>query len=138
MAVNPDGSPNYLQWNKAKRLLQGSGIAAIDVVFEHVGRETLGLSIYLTRKGGKIVTCAASSGFLCTIDLRYLWMELKTLIGSHFANYAEASEALALVASGQIVPVIDFVNPIALLPEKLDDMFQGRVTGKIVFDHRLA
>jgi len=136
--VNPDGSPNYLQWNKAKRLLQRSGIAAIDVVFEHVGRETLGLSIYLTRKGGKIVTCAASSGFLCTIDLRYLWMELKTLIGSHFANYAEASDALALVASGQIVPVIDSVNPIASLPEKLDDMFQGRVTGKIVFDHSLA
>jgi crotonyl-CoA reductase len=64
-----------------------------DIVFEHPGRETFGASVYVARRGGTIVTCASTSGFLHEYDNRYLWMNLKRIIGSHFANYREAWEA---------------------------------------------
>ncbi len=65
----------------------------VDIVFEHPGRETFGASVYAARKGGTIVTCASTSGYLHEYDNRYLWMNLKRIIGSHFANYRESWEA---------------------------------------------
>ncbi len=75
-----------------------------DIVFEHPGRETFGASVYVARKGGTIVTCASTSGYEHTYDNRYLWMNLKRIIGSHFANYRESWEANRLIAKGLIHP----------------------------------
>jgi crotonyl-CoA reductase len=77
-----------------------------DIVFEHPGRETFGASVYVAKRGGTIVTCASTSGFLHQFDNRYLWMNLKRIIGSHFANYREAWEANRLIARGRIHPTL--------------------------------
>ena len=100
--TDKDGNPDYLAWRKISLKLKALNIPEIDVVFEHVGRETLGLSVYLLKRGGRIVTCAATSGFLATIDLRFLWMQLKSIVGSHFANYDEANEAAKLIFENKI------------------------------------
>jgi len=60
----------------------------VDIVFEHPGRQTMGASVFVAKRGGMIITCAATSGFKIEYDNRYLWMNLKTLKGCHFANYA--------------------------------------------------
>jgi crotonyl-CoA reductase len=78
----------------------------VDIVFEHPGRETFGASVYAARKGGTIVTCASTSGYLHEYDNRYLWMNLKRIIGSHFANYRESWEANRLIAKGMIHPTL--------------------------------
>jgi hypothetical protein len=70
----------------------------IDIVFEHPGRETFGASVYVTKKGGTITTCASTSGYLHQYDNRYFWMNLKRIVGSHFANYKESWEANRLIA----------------------------------------
>src|SRR5262249_34448016 len=72
------------------------------IVFEHPGRETFGVSVYVARRGGTIVTCASTSGFMHQYDNRYLWMNLKRIVGSHFANYREAWEANRLISRGAI------------------------------------
>jgi len=77
-----------------------------DIVFEHPGRETFGASVYVARRGGTIVTCASTSGFLHQYDNRYLWMNLKRIIGSHFANYREAWAANRLIEKGMIHPTL--------------------------------
>ena len=59
----------------------------VDIVFEHPGRSTMGASVFVAKRGGMIITCAATSGFKIEYDNRYLWMNLKTLKGCHFANY---------------------------------------------------
>src|SRR5918997_2288793 len=64
-----------------------------DIVFEHPGRQTFNASVFVAKRGGKIVTCASTSGYEHVYDNRYLWMLLKSIIGSHFANYKEAWEA---------------------------------------------
>ena len=130
-----NGEPNYLAWRKAKLLIKKLGINDIHVVFEHVGRETLGLSLFLLNRGGAVVTCAASSGYNAVIDLRYLWMSLKRIIGSHFANYYEANNAAKLIFNGKVTPLIHSVNSIKSLPEFADKMYANQTYGKIVFSH---
>jgi hypothetical protein len=78
----------------------------VDIVFEHPGRETFGASVYVARRGGTIVTCASTSGFMHEYDNRYLWMNLKRIVGSHFANYREAWEANRLIQRGLIHPTL--------------------------------
>ena len=62
--------------------------------------------VYVARKGGTIVTCASTSGYMHEYDNRYLWMNLKRIIGSHFANYRESWEANRLIAKGMIHPTL--------------------------------
>ena len=133
--ITENGDPNYIAWKKVKSLLSKKEINSIDVVFEHIGRETLGLSTYLVRRGGKVVICAATSGHLSTIDLRFLWMQLKTILGSHFANYHEASLASQLIFNGGIKPLIYGSYDISKVPTLMDKMFSGKSYGKIVFNH---
>jgi crotonyl-CoA reductase len=129
--VEADGRPVLPNWAKFARQVRRCYDRSPDVVFEHVGRETLGLSIYLTRRGGQIVTCAATSGYEAMIDLRYLWMELKTLIGSHFANYNEAWNAHQLVIDGFVQPTLSRAAGFEALPALLDDVWRDRAIGKL-------
>ena len=93
------------EWKRfGKRIRELTGGEDVDIVFEHPGRETFGASVFAARKGGTIVTCASTSGYMHEYDNRYLWMSLKRIIGSHFANYREAWEANRLIAQGQDPP----------------------------------
>ena len=80
-----------------------------DIVFEHPGRSTFAASMYVAKRGGTIVTCAATSGFMMEFDNRHFWMRLKKLVGSHFANYKEAYEANRLISKGMVHPVMSQV-----------------------------
>jgi crotonyl-CoA reductase len=81
-----------------------------DIVFEHPGRSTMGASVFVTKRGGTIVTCAATSGYMVEFDNRHFWMRLKRLIASHFANYQEAWNANRLVCQGRIQPMLSAVH----------------------------
>src|SRR5215211_9276821 len=77
-----------------------------DIVFEHPGRNTMGASVFVCKRGGTIVTCAATSGYTIEYDNRHLWMKLKRIISSHFANYQEAWDMNRLLDRGAIVPTL--------------------------------
>ena len=111
------------EWRRfGERIRELTGGDDPDIVFEHPGRETFGVSVYVAKRGGTIVTCASTSGFQHQYDNRYLWMNLKRIIGSHFANYREAWEANRLVARGRDPP-----DAVAGLPAGADRA--GRVRG---------
>jgi crotonyl-CoA reductase len=102
-----------------------------DIVFEHPGRETFGASVYVARRGGTIVTCASTSGFQHEFDNRYLWMNLKRIIGSHFANYREAWEANRLISSARIHPTLSRVYPLEQTGQATLDVQRNRHQGKV-------
>jgi len=102
-----------------------------DIVFEHPGRSTFGASMFVVRRGGAVVTCAATSGFMMEFDNRYFWMRSKRLIGSHFANYREAWEANRLVSKGMIQPVVSRVFPLAQTGEAAYEVHHNAHEGKI-------
>ena len=120
------------EWNRlGKRIRELTGGEDVDVVFEHPGRETFGASVYVTRKGGTIVTCASTSGFMHEYDNRYLWMSLKRIIGSHFANYREAWEANRLVAKGKIHPTLSRTYSLEETGQAARDVHQNLHQGKV-------
>ena len=120
------------EWKRfGSRIRELTGGEDPDIVFEHPGRETFGASVYVCRKGGTIVTCASTSGFEHSYDNRYLWMSLKRIIGSHFANYRESYEANRLVAKGLIHPTVSKVYPLSETGQAAMDVHSNNHQGKI-------
>ncbi len=120
------------EWKRlGARIRELTGGDDPDIVFEHPGRETFGASVYVARRGGTIVTCASTSGFLHQFDNRYLWMHLKRIIGSHFANYREAWEANRLIAKGKIHPTLSSVYPLEQTGQAAHDVHTNVHQGKV-------
>jgi crotonyl-CoA reductase len=97
------------EWRRLGKDIRGLVGQDPDIVFEHPGRSTMGASVFVAKKGGVIVTCAATSGYMVEYDNRHLWMKLKTIKGSHFSNYREAWRANKLVCEGKVVPPLSAV-----------------------------
>ena len=120
------------EWQRlGKKIRELTGGDDPDIVFEHPGRETFGASVYVARKGGTIVTCASTSGFMHEYDNRYLWMNLKRIIGSHFANYREAHEANRLIARGMIHPTVSQCFPLEEAGEAAYQVHRNFHQGKV-------
>ncbi len=102
-----------------------------DIVFEHPGRQTMGASVFVAKRGGIIVTCAATSGYMIEYDNRHLWMKLKTIKGSHFANYREAWDANQLICQGKVQPPLSAVYPLEEVGEAAYQVHHNLHEGKI-------
>ena len=118
----------WLRLGKKIRELIGRDV---DIVFEHPGRSTMGASVFVAKRGGMIITCAATSGFNIEYDNRYLWMNLKTLKGCHFANYREAYEANRLVCEGRIHPTLSTVKTLDETADAALLVHRNEVEGKV-------
>jgi len=118
----------WLRLGKKIRELAGRDV---DIVFEHPGRSTMGASVFVAKRGGLIITCAATSGYKIEYDNRYLWMNLKTLKGCHFANYREAWEANRLICEAKIHPTLSKVYPLEQTGEAALQVHHNLVEGKV-------
>lgn len=120
------------EWKRfGARIRELTGGEDIDIVFEHPGRETFGASVYVTRKGGTITTCASTSGYMHEYDNRYLWMNLKRIISSHFANYRESWEANRLIAKGMIHPTLSKTYTLDQVGQAALDVHKNAHQGKV-------
>src|SRR3954453_243418 len=120
------------EWRRlGGRIRELTGGEDVDIVFEHPGRETFGASVYAARKGGTIVTCASTSGYLHEYDNRYLWMNLKRIVGSHFANYREAWEANRLIDKGKIHPTLSRTYSLDDVGQAALDVHRNAHQGKV-------
>jgi crotonyl-CoA reductase len=127
-----DGEQQPDEWKRfGAQVRELTGGEDPDIVFEHPGRDTFGASVYVTRRGGTIVTCASTSGYWHEYDNRYLWMTLKRIVGSHFANYRESWEANRLIAKGAIHPTLSRVYPLAETGQAAYDVHRNLHQGKV-------
>ena len=128
----PDATQDQSEWRRFGAKIRAlTGGHDPDIVVEHPGRETFGASVFVARKGGTIVTCASTSGYLHEYDNRYLWMNLKRIIGSHFANYREAWEANALIDRGLIHPTLSRTYPMEDVGQAAYDVHRNLHQGKV-------
>ncbi|MCB1000918.1 MAG: crotonyl-CoA carboxylase/reductase [Acidimicrobiales bacterium] len=126
-----NGVHDETEWRRLGKDIRGLCGEDPDIVFEHPGRSTFGASMYVTKRGGTVVTCAATSGFMMEFDNRHFWMRLKRLVGSHFANYKEAWEANRLVSKGMIHPVMSQVFDLQHSGEAAYQVHHNMHEGKI-------
>ena len=119
------------EWRRLGKDIRGLIGRDPEIVFEHPGRQTFGASVFVTARGGKIVTCAATSGYMIEYDNRHLWMKLKRIISSHFANYAEAWAANQLICEGKIQPILSAVFPLDQVGDAAYQVHHNLHEGKI-------
>jgi crotonyl-CoA carboxylase/reductase len=102
-----------------------------DIVFEHVGQATFPTSVLVVKTFGKVVICAATTGYNLDFDVRYLWMRQKRIIGSHFANAYECTKANELIEHSKIRPVLWRTMGFDGVPEAHQLMRENKHLGKI-------
>jgi alcohol dehydrogenase len=108
-----------------------TGKKGVDVVFEHVGAETFNGSLLCLKRGGRLVTCGATSGPTTTINLMQLFQQQYRIIGSFGASMRNIRESLAKMAQGML-PVIDTDLPLAQYEQALARLESRQVFGKII------
>ncbi|MFR9729786.1 crotonyl-CoA carboxylase/reductase [Saccharopolyspora sp. MS10] len=125
-------TPDPAEWKRfGAHIRELTGGEDVDAVLEHPGRQTFGASVFVTRRGGTIVTCASTSGYQHLYDNRYLWMSLKRILGSHFANYREAWEANRLLRKGMIHPTLSEVHPLPQVAQAVRAVHRNAHSGKV-------
>jgi len=130
--LGADETVNYTRddWPKeVKKLTNGRGV---DVVFEHTGEATWAGSIVSLKKGGRLVTCGATSGFDARTDLRQVFYRHLTILGSMMGSKAELLAAMKFIESGQIRAVVDRTLPLAEAFKAHELMEERAQFGKLV------
>jgi alcohol dehydrogenase len=108
-----------------------TGRKGVDVVFEHVGADTFNGSLLSLKRGGRLVTCGATSGPTTTINLMQLFQQQYRIIGSFGASMRNIGEGLAKMAQG-LTPVIDTEVSLADFQQGLARLESRQVFGKVV------
>ncbi|MDT0382154.1 crotonyl-CoA carboxylase/reductase [Streptomyces sp. DSM 42041] len=101
------------------------------VAFDYVGKATFGISVFVVRRGGTVVTCGSSTGYQHQYDNRYLWMNSKRILGSHAANLNEQAECSRLFDLGKLSPVLSTVYPLAEAGEAARLVQRNQHMGKV-------
>lgn len=104
----------------------------VDVVVEHVGRATWQGSVKALAKGGRLVTCGATTGAEVVTDLRYVYNRELTVFGSFMAGMGELLEVVEFFKEGRLKTVVDSVYPLEKAAEAQKRMEESRHFGKIV------
>ncbi|MGZ8866917.1 MAG: zinc-binding dehydrogenase, partial [Thermoanaerobaculia bacterium] len=111
-----------------------TGKRGVDIVFEHVGADTFDRSIRALTKGGRLVTCGATTGADVTINLRLIFFKLLSILGSTMGSIAELHEIMKHVESGRLKPVVDRVLPLRHIAVGHQLLENREAFGKVVLE----
>ncbi|MGV1869222.1 zinc-binding dehydrogenase [Agrobacterium rosae] len=104
----------------------------VDVVFEHVGKDTWAGSMFCLKRGGRLVTCGSTSGVSAEINLMMLFQQQLKLLGSFGCRMENMANAMQKMARGLVHPVIDTEVTFDTIEMALERMESRQVFGKIV------
>jgi NADPH:quinone reductase-like Zn-dependent oxidoreductase len=105
-----------------------------DVVVDSVGQATWDKSLRALRRGGRLVTCGATSGPSISLDVRRLFWNQWTLLGSTMGSRREYREIVRLAGLGRLWPVVDRVVPLESAADALRRLAAGEQFGKLVIE----
>ncbi len=116
---------------EVKRLTDKKGV---DVVFEHIGGEVLEKSITVLTKGGRLVTCGATTEFVAKMDIRYIYSRHQTIYGSWMGGKQELVEVMKFFKgpNPKFHAVIDKTFPLAQAAEAHRRIEERKNFGKVV------
>ncbi len=106
----------------------------VDVVIENVGESVWGDAMKSLVRGGKLITCGATSGDQPPADLRRIFIRQLQIIGSTLGNLQELKDMLVFYEQHQIRPVIDRTFTMNQVHDALNVMSRAEQFGKIVLD----
>jgi NADPH:quinone reductase-like Zn-dependent oxidoreductase len=116
---------------EAKKLTNGRGV---DIVFEHVGAAIWPQAMKALARGGRLVTCGATTGPEVPIDLRFFFSQQITVTGAYMGSRGDLLQCLKLVERRVFRPVVDSVFPLEKTREAQERMEKREMFGKIVVE----
>jgi NADPH:quinone reductase-like Zn-dependent oxidoreductase len=131
-ALGADECINYAKEDWVKVVGQKTGRRGVDVVLENVGAATWKGAIRTVAKGGRIVTCGATSGPIAETDIRLVFWKQISIIGSTMSNDAEFNAVMGQLFAGRLRAVVDTVMPLRDGVEAQRRLAEGKQFGKIV------
>ena len=132
MALGADTVINHAKEKVAERVKAVTDRRGVDVVIEHIGPEVWDSCLESLAKGGRLITCGATSGADVKPNLRYVYGRQLTIKGSYMGTHGELIKAGELVGQGRLIPVIDRTFPLQEAKLAQDLMLKREFFGKIV------
>ena len=132
LALGADAAVNSSTEDIAKAVLGLTGGRGVDVVIENVGAAVWSAALKCLVRGGRLVTCGATTGDQPGADLRRLFIRQLKVLGSTLGTLAELADLLALCGRSAWRPVIDSSFPLDRVTDALDRLESGRQFGKVV------
>ena len=106
----------------------------VEVVVENVGAATWEESLRCLKRGGRLVTCGATSGPQVGMDLRRVFWHHYTIMGSTMGNAREYAEIVQRLGEGQLRPIVDRVYPLVDVRKAYERLAEGEQFGKVVVE----
>jgi NADPH:quinone reductase-like Zn-dependent oxidoreductase len=123
---------NYAIDDWARIVRDKTGRRGVDVIIENVGAATWKQSLRALRRGGRLVTCGATTGAIGETDIRIVFWNQLHIIGSTMANRAEFDAVMRLFFDGRLGPIVDEVVPLKDGAAAQQRLAAGEQFGKIV------
>ena len=131
-ALGAEGGIDHARTDFSREIRKLTGKRGVDVVLDSVGKATWKQSIASAARGGRLLTCGATTGPDPQTDLaRIFWNQL-TVYGSTMGTRGEFEAMSKIFAEGRVRPVIDGVYPLSRAREAMEIMEGGRQFGKVV------
>lgn len=133
-ALGADELINHAQVDVGKEVRSRTGKRGVDVVVDSVGEKTWGQSLFALGKRGRLVTCGGTSGPMLQMDVRRLFWNQWTIMGSTMGNEEEFAAAAAAFGAGKIHSVVDSVHDISNGRDAYARLMSGEQFGKVVVE----
>lgn len=130
--LGADDTLRHDQLEVGKEIRARTGKRGVDVVFDSVGEKTWPQSLIALGKLGRLVTCGGTSGPTLVTDVRRLFWNQWTIMGSTMGNDAEFDAITTAFREGRLRPVVDTVYPLERGREALERLAHGNQFGKVV------
>lgn len=131
-ALGASGGVNYRTDKVAPRILSLTDGEGVDLVIDSVGEASWGDSLRSLRRGGRLVTCGATTGSNPPAEIQRLFIRQLEIYGSTGGSLEEFRQLVALFARGAIKPVIDRCYSLDEVHEAFDRLAHGEQFGKVV------
>jgi NADPH:quinone reductase-like Zn-dependent oxidoreductase len=134
LALGAELGINSRTQDVARTVLAHTAGRGVDVVIENVGAAVWPAALKSLVRGGRLVTCGATSGDQPGADLRRIFIRQLQILGSTLGDYAEFRDLLGFVQHHAIVPAIDSEFPLERIHEALNRLESGEQFGKVGLD----
>jgi NADPH:quinone reductase-like Zn-dependent oxidoreductase len=131
-ALGADVGINYTKGDWAKVVFEKTGRRGVDLVIENVGAATWKQSIRSVKKGGRLVTCGATTGPIGETDLRIVFWNQISIVGSTMGTRKDFNDVMGLLFAGRLSALVDEVVPLAEGAAAQQRLADGKQFGKIV------
>ncbi len=132
--LGADYTFNHRTQEVAKEVRVLTNKRGVDVVVDSVGAATWDHSLRCLRRGGRLVSCGATSGPQVALDIRRLFWHHWSILGSTMGNAAEYAEIVRRLGQGELRPTIDRVFPLAQTRDAYARLEKGEQLGKVVIE----